>query len=169
MYGHGSTTPDRSTLTSLIVVIQPLCFTFLTMLQFHAHCMGICTCNSFIGERCNNVSIHVHVAMSLNCYSNNSPWKETFSPNNRGFSGANVTKAVCEWALVSIDHYIVVFLHAQDVMMRHLASPDVDVNVRDNAGYTPLHESCVSGSLEIARALIGRGAEVNAKALDGTR
>ena len=48
-------------------------------------------------------------------------------------------------------------------------SGELDVNVRDNAGYTPLHESCVSGNLAIAKALIARGADPNVKALDGTR
>ena len=45
----------------------------------------------------------------------------------------------------------------------------VDVNVRDNAGYTPLHEACVKGQLHIARVLLAHGADVNAFALDGTR
>lgn len=30
-------------------------------------------------------------------------------------------------------------------------SPDFDINVRDNAGYTPLHEACNRGHLDIAQ------------------
>ena len=57
----------------------------------------------------------------------------------------------------------------QEAALQCLDSDLVDVNVRDNAGYTPLHESCVSGNLVIAKALIARGADANVKALDGTR
>ncbi len=45
----------------------------------------------------------------------------------------------------------------------------VDINAKDNAGYTPLHECCVHGRLSVARYLLEHGADVNASASDGTR
>ncbi|XP_062588811.1 uncharacterized protein LOC134250466 [Saccostrea cucullata] len=56
-----------------------------------------------------------------------------------------------------------------DVVIYCLQSGDVDVNTKDNAGYTPLHECCVSGNLEIARLLLSRGANVNCASQDGIR
>lgn len=53
--------------------------------------------------------------------------------------------------------------------MSCLQSPSVNVNARDNAGYTPLHESCVKGHMEVTRMLVSHGADVNASAIDGTR
>ncbi|XP_038050094.1 uncharacterized protein LOC119723487 isoform X2 [Patiria miniata] len=45
----------------------------------------------------------------------------------------------------------------------------VDINAKDNAGYTPLHECCVHGRLRVALYLLQHGADVNASASDGTR
>jgi len=46
----------------------------------------------------------------------------------------------------------------------------VSMNSRDNAGYTPLHGSCISSHVSISRCLIEYGADVNAASrLDGTR
>ncbi|KAK3698158.1 hypothetical protein RRG08_021669 [Elysia crispata] len=45
----------------------------------------------------------------------------------------------------------------------------VHVNARDNAGYTPLHESCVRGSVQVARHLIYYGADVNCCSQEGIR
>lgn len=42
----------------------------------------------------------------------------------------------------------------QDVVVYCAESPDFDTNVRDNAGYTPLHEACNRGHLDIAQ--VGR-------------
>lgn len=56
-----------------------------------------------------------------------------------------------------------------DVVVYCLQSGDVDVNTKDNAGYTPLHECCVSGNREIARLLLSRGANVNCASQDGIR
>jgi ankyrin repeat protein len=37
-----------------------------------------------------------------------------------------------------------------------LESPEFDVNVRDNAGYTPLHEACNRGHLAVVQVLLRR-------------
>lgn len=39
----------------------------------------------------------------------------------------------------------------------------------DNAGYTALHEACVTNNLESASLLLQYGADVNKNANDGTR
>ena len=57
----------------------------------------------------------------------------------------------------------------QEVVRYILETHTIDANARDNAGYTPLHESCVRGHLRVAKLLIVHGADVNAAALDGTR
>ncbi|XP_076096325.1 uncharacterized protein LOC143067152 [Mytilus galloprovincialis] len=57
----------------------------------------------------------------------------------------------------------------EDVALSYLQTGIVDVNVRDNAGYTPLHESCVSGNMVIARMLLSYGAMVNCASQDGIR
>ena len=45
---------------------------------------------------------------------------------------------------------------------RHLAD-GVDVNAKDNSGYTPLHIAAFERHTEIAELLIAKGADVNAK------
>ena len=46
----------------------------------------------------------------------------------------------------------------------------VDVNARNNADYTPLHESCAHGHTAVAECLIFYGADINAVSrLDGAR
>ena len=57
----------------------------------------------------------------------------------------------------------------QDVALYCLRTSAVDVNARDNAGYTPLHESCVRGDLIVARELITHGGNVNCCSQDGIR
>ncbi|XP_069068919.1 BCL-6 corepressor-like protein 1 isoform X1 [Pleurodeles waltl] len=44
-----------------------------------------------------------------------------------------------------------------------------DVNRRDNAGYTALHEACSRGWIDIMQTLLDNGANVNCSAQDGTR
>jgi ankyrin repeat protein len=42
-----------------------------------------------------------------------------------------------------------------------------DVNARQQAGFTPLHEAAASGKLEFAHLFLDHGADVNAKTDDG--
>ena len=44
-----------------------------------------------------------------------------------------------------------------------------DVNSRDNAGYTPLHEACMNGHMTVAKFLIENGADLKCVSYDGTR
>lgn len=57
----------------------------------------------------------------------------------------------------------------QDVVQSCLQSNICDVNVRDNAGYTPLHECVTRGHLEIARMLLMHGADPEASAAGGIK
>ncbi|KAK3887233.1 hypothetical protein Pcinc_008656 [Petrolisthes cinctipes] len=60
-------------------------------------------------------------------------------------------------------------LQYHDVVVYCAESPDFDINVRDNAGYTPLHEACNRGHLDIAQVLCAHGAIVNAPGYKGMR
>jgi len=42
-------------------------------------------------------------------------------------------------------------------------------NCKDNAGYTPLHECCIKGNLEVAKILLIYGANPSAAAPGGIR
>lgn len=57
----------------------------------------------------------------------------------------------------------------QDVVTTCLESKTSDLNARDFAGYTALHESCASGHTHIARLLLSHGADPNACAGRGIR
>ncbi|XP_059178197.1 uncharacterized protein LOC131957416 [Physella acuta] len=57
----------------------------------------------------------------------------------------------------------------EEITLYCLKTKTVHVNARDNAGYTPLHESCVRGSVAVARHLIYYGADVNCCSQDGIR
>jgi len=56
----------------------------------------------------------------------------------------------------------------QDVVRWCCCTGYVSVNSWDNAGYTPLHGSCIGGHISISRCLIEYDADVNAASkLDG--
>ncbi|XP_053555361.1 BCL-6 corepressor-like protein 1 isoform X2 [Bombina bombina] len=57
----------------------------------------------------------------------------------------------------------------KDVVLYCLQKDLGDVNHRDNAGYTALHEACARGCTEILQILLDHGANVNCSAQDGTR
>ncbi|GLG96757.1 Poly [ADP-ribose] polymerase tankyrase [Gryllus bimaculatus] len=56
-----------------------------------------------------------------------------------------------------------------DVAAYCLEKMDSAPSPQDNAGYTPLHEACSRGHLDIARLLLMYGADVSASALGGVR
>lgn len=57
----------------------------------------------------------------------------------------------------------------QDVVLYCLEKDVREVNRRDNAGYTALHEACSRGWSQIVQVLLKHGADVNCSAQDGTR
>ncbi|KAG1715041.1 BCL-6 corepressor [Nymphon striatum] len=56
-----------------------------------------------------------------------------------------------------------------EVVLYCLNTNTNEVNSRDNAGYTPLHECCARGHVNIARYLLKYGADPNASAAGGIR
>lgn len=57
----------------------------------------------------------------------------------------------------------------KDVVLYCLQKKSSEVNHRDNAGYTALHEACARGWIDILHILLEHGANVNCSAQDGTR
>ncbi|KAM3911282.1 BCL-6 corepressor-like protein 1 isoform 2-T2 [Leptodactylus fuscus] len=57
----------------------------------------------------------------------------------------------------------------KDVVLYCLQRDQGDINHRDNAGYTALHEACARGWTSILQILLENGANVNCSAQDGTR
>uniref|UniRef100_A0A8C3VLM1 BCL6 corepressor like 1 n=1 Tax=Catagonus wagneri TaxID=51154 RepID=A0A8C3VLM1_9CETA len=66
-------------------------------------------------------------------------------------------------------HMATVSEEAKDVVLYCLQKDSEDVNHRDNAGYTALHEACSRGWTDILNILLEHGANVNCSAQDGTR
>ncbi|XP_023572100.1 BCL-6 corepressor-like protein 1 [Octodon degus] len=60
-------------------------------------------------------------------------------------------------------------LGCKDIVLYCLQKAREDVNHRDNAGYTALHEACSQGWTDILHILLEHGANVNCSAEDGTR
>ena len=50
-----------------------------------------------------------------------------------------------------------------------LEKMDMNPSVKDNAGYTPLHEACAKGFLDVAKLLLMYGANVSEAAQGGIR
>lgn len=44
-----------------------------------------------------------------------------------------------------------------------------DINAKDNAGFTPLHEAVTKGHLNCVKLLLEQGADPNEQSKDGTR
>lgn len=58
-------------------------------------------------------------------------------------------------------------LGRKDIVIDCLHNATCDLNGKDNAGYTPLHEACTRGHVKIARILLQYGANVNQAAPGG--
>ena len=87
------------------------------------------------------------------------------SARNNRLVSCVIVCLVCAWVSLTrlINH------HWQDVVKHCLESGIYDVNARDNAGYTPLHECSSRCHLEVARLLLQYSADVNASATGGIR
>lgn len=65
--------------------------------------------------------------------------------------------------------YVFSPFYIKEVVLYCLEKDVREVNRRDNAGYTALHEACAHGWTHIVQVLLKHGADVNCSAQDGTR
>ncbi len=82
-------------------------------------------------------------------------------------SSADVGVTDCDRLFDNCSLYTSVYF--QDVVLYCLEKDVREVNRRDNAGYTALHEACARGWTHIVQVLLKHGADVNCSAQDGTR
>lgn len=66
-------------------------------------------------------------------------------------------------------HSHLLTLRVQDVIAFCLERLNMNPDMKDNAGYTPLHEACSRGHLEVAQILLLYGANHSETALSGIR
>ncbi|OTF83432.1 BCL-6 corepressor-like protein [Euroglyphus maynei] len=102
------------------------------------------------------------------CNNNNNGKKENSMDNNR-IDSINGRRFVVNKSLGETLLHRSARNNRLDVVRLCLESDACDVNARDNAGYTPLHECSSRGNLEIARLLLQHSADVNASAAGGIR
>lgn len=94
---------------------------------------------------------------------------------NKGIGETHLHRAarlgytVCYSHLFLSVWYYLYFCVLQDVTAYCLEKMECPPSPRDNAGYTPLHEACSRGHLDIARLLLQYGANVSASAQGGIR
>uniref|UniRef100_A0A182PHA1 ANK_REP_REGION domain-containing protein n=1 Tax=Anopheles epiroticus TaxID=199890 RepID=A0A182PHA1_9DIPT len=99
--------------------------------------------------------------------------KVTAFENMEGKDETHISKEIRSWVLnkgvgESVMHKAA-RLGYTDVIVYCLERLDMDPDLKDNAGYTPLHEACAKGHLDIANYLLQYGASHSEPAPSGMR
>ncbi|XP_050073146.1 mucin-12-like [Anopheles maculipalpis] len=99
--------------------------------------------------------------------------KVTIFENIEGKDETHISKEIRSWVLnkgagESVMHKAA-RLGYTDVIVYCLERLDMDPDLKDNAGYTPLHEACAKGHLDIANYLLQYGASHSEPAQSGMR